>query len=81
MTTPTRREWFFRRGRDWGSVWSEEAKSVADLWWKDIGTKPCLRVTAVNDEWYCLDGWQWDGKQIPDLGMLPTEADIPVGFS
>lgn len=80
MTPPDRREWFRRDGRDWAEVWYAEAKSVAIGWADDLGRSLLLRVTAVGDEWYCLDAWRSDGRSHVDQGEPPTEVDIPVGF-
>lgn len=80
MSTPDRRQWFRSEGRRFDEVFHQEAEAVAARWMQEFGSPPYLLVTAVNEDWFCLDAWKWDGRNPPDQGMPPTEADIPVGF-
>lgn len=84
MTAPDRRKWIHvpeGNAEDIWAVLSEVVYRVKPRWRNELQCNGVfLRMTWVNQNWCCLDGWIWDGMRVPDQGAEPSEADIPAGY-
>lgn len=82
MSAPDFREWFgLDAANPLHDFFRTEMRPVVARWEREGGAPVFLRLTHVNSEWICLDGWRAPAGCGPDdQGPAPTEADIPVGF-